>query len=87
MEFDSMKRRPFRGIVAPLPKEKESMYIVWNQSSRLPPTVIHQDRTTAIKVAGRMAHENPGAKFYVCKLVCSAVKPLPVDVSYEDLDK
>jgi hypothetical protein len=62
------------------------MYIIWNQNSSLPPKVIHQDRPTAIKVAGRMAHENPGEKFFVCKLVLTATKPLPVDVTYTDLE-
>ncbi len=62
-------------------------YIVWTPSSDLPPKVVHADRATAIRVAGRMAHENPGKTFYTCKLVNSACKPVPVDVKYEDLDR
>lgn len=70
-------------------KKAETMaqYIVWNPASTIPPKVIHADRPTAIRVAGRMAHENPGQTFYVCKLTNKAVKPLPVDVTYEDLDR
>ncbi len=64
-----------------------SQYIIWNPTSNLTPKVIQPDRQTAIKVAGRMAHENPGQTFYVCKLTNSAVKPIPVDVKYEDLDR
>lgn len=64
-----------------------AQYIVWNPASNLPPTVIQPDRQTAIKVAGKMAHQQPGQMFYVCKLTNSAVKPVPVDVKYEDLDR
>jgi hypothetical protein len=64
-----------------------SQYIVWCPTAPMPPKVIQPDRQTAIKVAGRMAHENPGQTFYVCKLTNSAVKPIPVDVKYEDLDR
>ena len=69
------------------PKEKSVEYIVWNPASNLPPRVRHPDRATAIKVAGRMAHENPGQEFIVCKLVNVAKKPLPVDVTYTDLER
>ena len=67
-------------------------YIIWNPASRLPPTVTHADRPTAIKVAGRMAGQNPGERFYVCKLVSVAhkAKPLPQPeptVQYEDLER
>lgn len=67
-------------------------YIIWNPASRLPPTVTHPDRPTAIKVAGRMAAQNPGEKFYVCKLTNVAHKPIPKPqpipaVEYEDLEK
>jgi hypothetical protein len=64
-----------------------SEYIIWNPASPLPPKVIQNDRGKAISVAGRMAHENPGATFYVCKLVHSASKPIAPDVKYTDLDK
>lgn len=64
-----------------------AQYIIWNPASTQVPKVIQPDRQTAIKVAGRMAHENPGQTFYVCKLTNSAVKPIPVDVKYEDLDR
>jgi hypothetical protein len=64
-----------------------SNYIVWNPSSRLPPTVIHPDRATAIRVAGRMAAKEPGEKFYVCKLVhLASMAPRPA-VEFLDLEK
>ena len=64
-----------------------SSYIVWNPASKLPPTVVHQDRPTAIRVAGRMAAQNPGEKFYVCKLTNLAKLPKPINVQYEDLER
>ncbi len=67
--------------------EKVAQYIIWNPTSNLPPKAIQPDRQAAIRVAGRMAHENPGQTFYVCKLTNSAVKPIPVEVKYEDLDR
>lgn len=87
-----MKRVPFSGIVCSNPKEeakeeKVSEYIVWNPDSNLPVRVRHTDRGTAIRVAGRMAHENPGKTFYVAKLVNSAMKPVPVEVNYSDLER
>ncbi len=77
-------------FLAPAYKETEvtaTKYIVWNPASHLPPKVTHPDRQTAIRVAGRMAHENPGQEFFVCKLVNSAKKPVPVEVNYQDLDR
>ena len=65
----------------------ECQYIIWNPASNLPPTVAHPDRATAIRVAGSMAHRSPGQTFFVCKLVNSAVKPIPVEVSYQDLER
>jgi hypothetical protein len=69
-----------------------SAYILWNPKSRLPPTVTFEDRGKAIKVAGRMAADNPGESFYVCKLVnvASKAKPVPqpiLAVQYTDLEK
>lgn len=63
-----------------------STYIVWNPASKLPPTVTHPDRATAIKVAGRMAGQNRGEKFYVCKLVSLAEAPVP-GVQFQDLER
>lgn len=85
-------------FVTPAPTLKEQLetnmanYIIWNPASRLPPTVTHDSRPTAIKVAGRMAGQNPGESFYVCKLVQKAFKARPVPqpeptVVYEDLEK
>lgn len=68
-----------------------SKYIIWNPESPLPPTVVHNSRPEAIRVAGRMAGQNEGATFYVCKLMHSANKPKPVPVTtavhYVDLEK
>ncbi len=70
-------------------EEKKNMgqYIVWNPASNLPSKVVHENRPTAIRVAGRMANENPGETFYVCKLVNKASKPANPSVAYEDQDK
>ncbi len=77
--------------VVPQPASVENkpmaQYIIWNPASNLPPKTIQPDRQTAIRIAGRMAHEKPGQTFYVCKLTNSATKPIPVDVKYEDLDR
>lgn len=54
-----------------------SNYIIWNPSSKLPPTVTHATRAAAIKVAGRMAGQYPGEKFFVAKLVNVAHKEVP----------
>ncbi len=90
-ELDPLRRRAFTGIVCENKKEeKMAEYIVWTPDSPLPPRVVHKDRQTAIRVAGRMAHENPGKTFYSCKLTNSAYKPppaAPVEVKYEDLDR
>lgn len=66
-----------------------SSYIIWNPASRLPPTVIHPSRPKAIQIAGKMAAENPGESFYVCKLTNVAKRPAAVSppVEYTDLDK
>ena len=67
-----------------------SAYIIWNPKSKLPPTVTHDSRPAAIRVAGRMADQNPGESFYVCKLTNVAKKDLPVvtpKVEYTDLEK
>ena len=69
-----------------------SAYIIWNPKSKLPPTVTHDTRTAAIRVAGRMADQNPGESFYVCKLTNVACKAVPVPqpvvkVEYTDLEK
>lgn len=87
-----------RFFAGPVPTTQEQLkknmanYIVWNPASKLPPTVVHADRPTAIRVAGRMAGQNPGDSFYVCKLVSKAfkAKPLPQPepvVQYEDLER
>lgn len=73
-------------VIACKEKEKMSSYILWNQKSSLPPTVVFGERDKAIKAAAGMAHKNPGEKFYVCKLVHSAEVPL-AGVQYEQLDK
>ncbi len=87
--MDFMTGIPFRGVVCQNKETENKMseYIVWNPASHLPTKVVHENRQTAIKVAGRMAHKSPGATFYVCKLTNSATKPIPVDVKYVDLDK
>lgn len=67
-----------------------STYIIWNPKSTLPPTVTHESRAKAILVAGRMANQNAGETFYVCKLTNSAFVPKPVvapRVQYVDLEK
>ena len=66
-----------------------SNYIIWNPKSRLVPTTIHPDRPTAIRIAAKMAAENQGEKFFVCKLVHSSLMPLPVkqSIQYVDLEK
>lgn len=86
-----------RRFLTPMPTTKELLerknmasYIVWNPTSNLPPRVVHADRPAAIKVAGRMANNEPGESFYVCKLVHKASKPRPIPVPsvvYEDLEK
>ncbi len=83
---------PFRGVVCQNKKEENNVakYIVWNPNSQLPPRVVHDGRPQAIRVAGHMAHSNPGETFYVCKLTNSAYKPKPVpvpEVTYVDLAK
>jgi hypothetical protein len=90
-EFDPMKRTtPFRGVVCanPTPTKAEpvSQYIIWNPAASSPPRIIHNTRPEAIRIAGGMAHKEPGATFYVCKLVNSAQKPLPISVDYKDLE-
>ncbi len=70
--------------VAEQEEKKVAQYIIWNTASNL---TIQPDRQTAIRVAGRMAHENPGQTFYVCKLTNRASKPIPSEVTYEDLDR
>lgn len=84
-------------VCRPIPTLKEnvknmSAYIIWNPKSKLPPTVTHDTRSAAIRIAGRMAGQNPGETFYVCKLVSSAnqapIVPVPLPkVEYVDLEK
>ena len=67
-----------------------SAYIIWNPKSKLPPTVTHDTRSAAIRTAGRMADQNPGESFYVCKLTNVAKKEPPTvapKVEYTDLEK
>jgi hypothetical protein len=69
-----------------------SSYIVWNPNSKLPPTRVLSSRPEAIKMAGRMAGQNPGESFYVAKLVHKAHKARPIPqpeptVLFEDLEK
>ena len=73
-------------------KEYMSQYIIWNPKSPNPPTVVQHTRPEAIRIAGRMAHENPGQEFYVCKLVNVASQSAPIPqptrvVTYTDLEK
>lgn len=70
-----------------LEKNNMSAYIIWNPASKLPPTVTHSSRPEAIRVAGRMAAQNPGESFYVCKLTNKAFQPKVVAVQYDDLEK
>ena len=78
----------YENLPPPIIEEKKmTQYIVWTPNSNLPPKVVHSDRPSAIKAAGAMAHTNPGSTFYVCKLVNSACKPVPVNVNYEDLGR
>lgn len=46
-----------------------SQYIVWGVGATVAPKVIHDSRPYAIKVAYKLAADNPGERFYVCKLV------------------
>lgn len=77
----------FMKPVQKVENKEMAQYIIWNPSSTKPPTVRFSTRPEAIRVSGRMAHENPGETFFVAKLVNSACKPVPVEVSYQDLDK
>ncbi len=88
-EYGSLERflAPVYKRLAPVKEQPMSQYIIWNPASPLPPTKVFSTRPEAIRVAGKMAHSEPGATFYVCKLTNSACKPIPVDVTYEDLDK
>lgn len=79
--------RPIPTLDELLKRKGMSTYIVWNPTSKLPPTVAHADRGTAIKVAGRMAGQNQGEKFYVCKLVNVAELPRPASVTFLDLER
>lgn len=84
--LNEAKLQELRDLAAKAENKPMSQYIIWNPASQKPPTAIQPDHTTAIRTAGRMAHENPGQTFYVCKLVNSAVKPIPVEVNYKDLE-
>lgn len=84
-----------RFFAGPIPTQQEQLrknmanYIIWNPKSKLPPTVVFSGRPEAIKVAGRMAGNNPGEEFYVCKLVHRATKAVPVPepvVKFTDLE-
>ena len=62
-----------------------SQYIIWNPKSSAPPTVIHESRPAAIKIAYQMSASTPGEEFFICKLVgkVSAPEPKP---HHENLD-
>jgi hypothetical protein len=86
-QHNEAKLQELRDIAAKAEQVSTSQYIIWNPGSALPPRVVQNSRPEAIKVAGRMANENPGSTFYVCKLVHKAEKPIAPAVTYTDLEK
>ena len=69
------------------PDEKEDVlgkYVIWSPTSDIAPSMVYDDRPTAIKAAYAMAGNCPAYKFFVCKIVGEAVQP--EKVTYRSID-
>lgn len=65
-------------------EELSGQYIIWNPNSPLPPTSVFTDRPAAIRVAHRMASQNRGERFCVCKIVGVSESAETKYTSFED---
>lgn len=72
------------GFVPNATDDLSCCYILWDPTSKLPPTTAFRTRPDAIKCAHLMAVKNPGKKFMVCKMVGSAESNKSVYTSWAD---